>query len=210
MNEQSNSNEQLSNVPLEQKYENHKAEVLAIRTPSYQLYRKKQVGKGKGTFLERDLFESDAFWALKGAAPQMLIYLLGKRIFPKSRKGRVCVNENELTLSYIELQKLGVTQPRATRGFDEMLAKGFIELKHQGGGYQKDQSIYSLSSKYLFWKKGTVFFKRPTVFKRGFQGGKKGKNNIRKRCSSTHTETLVKKQRKSNGNVAEEIKYIFV
>jgi hypothetical protein len=66
-----------------------------------------------------------------------------------------------------------VTQPRATRGFDELLAKGFIELVHHGGGYQKDQSIYGLSSNWLLWKKRTVFSERPTVFKRGFQGGRK-------------------------------------
>ena len=33
---------------------------------------KNRVSKGKGTFVERDLFESDAFWALTDAAPQML------------------------------------------------------------------------------------------------------------------------------------------
>jgi hypothetical protein len=66
-----------------------------------------------------------------------------------------------------------VTQPKATRGFDALLAKGFIELKHQGGGYQKDQSVYALSSQWLHWKKSVVFFKRPTIFKRGFQGGRK-------------------------------------
>jgi hypothetical protein len=164
---------QSDNSSLEQRYETHKTEVLANRRPAYQLPHKKQVGRGKGTFLERDLFESDAFWALRGGAPQLLIYLFGKREFKKSNNGRYCVNEHELTLSYIELKKLGVTQPRATRGFDELLAKGFIELVHHGGGYQKDQSIYGLSSNWLLWKKRTVFSERPTVFKRGFQGGRK-------------------------------------
>ncbi len=178
-------------LPLEQRYETHKAEVLANRSPSYQLPHKKQVGKGKGTFIERDLFESDAFLALRGVAPQMLIYLLGKRFFKKTRRGKFCENQNELTLSYAELKKLGVTQPRATRGFDELLAKGFIELKHQGGAYQKDQSVYALSNQWLLWKKGAVFSKRPTVSKKGFQGGQKTKTtyenlahaHIRKRSS---------------------------
>lgn len=173
MNEESYGDEQVGNASLERRYETFKAELSAIRNPHCQLPRKKQVGKGKGTFLERDLFESDAFWALKGGAPQMLIYILGKRDFKKSKNGRYCVNDHELTLSYLELGKLGVTQPRATRGFDELLAKGFIELKHQGGGCQKDQSIYGLSSKWQLWKKGIAFFKRPIALKRGFQGGRK-------------------------------------
>jgi hypothetical protein len=45
----------------------------------------------------------------------------------------------------IELEKLGITQPRATRGFDDLLAKGFIKIEHHCG-CQKDQSIYSLSN----------------------------------------------------------------
>lgn len=86
------------------------------------------------------------------------------------------MNSHELTLSYIELRKLGITQPRATRGFKELLAKGFIEIVHQGGGYQKDQSVYSLSDKWMFWKKGIVFIERKKTIKRGFQGGQQRSN----------------------------------
>jgi hypothetical protein len=95
---------QPNNSSMEQRYEIHKTEVLANRRPAYQLPHKKQVGRGKGTFLERDLFESDAFWALKGAAPQMLIYLLGKRSFKRNRQGCYCEEARELTLSYAELK----------------------------------------------------------------------------------------------------------
>jgi hypothetical protein len=77
-----------------------------------------------------------------------------------------------LKLSYIELEKLGITQPRATRGFDDLLAKGFIKIEHHGGGCQKDQSIYSLSNQYLLWKKEKVFSARPDVLKKGFQNRK--------------------------------------
>ena len=176
MNEESYSSEQHSTASLEQRLETHKKEVLANRNPSYQLPHKKQVGKGKGTFVERDLFESDAFWSLTGGAPQMLIYLLAKRNLKKTKNGSWhCLNGHELNLTYIELKKLGVTQPRGTRSFDELLAKGFIELVHQGGAYKKDQSIYSLSNKWLLWKKGIIFSTRPIIFKRGFQGGRKTK-----------------------------------
>jgi len=162
----------IANLSMEERLYIHKTEYLAIHKPDNHFHVKKHVGSGKGTFVERDLFESPAFIALSGVAPQMLIYLLGKRDFRKPGKKiqvRTCVNEDNLKFSYIELYKLGITQPRGTRGFDELLAKGFITIKHHGGGGQKDQTVYSLSNRWLLWRKGTVFEKRPQVMKRGFQ-----------------------------------------
>jgi hypothetical protein len=176
MNEESPDSTNPQDVALEERYETYKPEILALRRPPNAFNMKKRIGRGKGTFVERDLFESDAFWRLGGAAPQMLIYLLGKREFWRTGKKdnqKCCVNADNLTLSYKELGKLGVTQPRATRGFDELLAKGFITIAHAGGGCQKDQNVYALSNKWMFWKKGTIFSERPDVVKRGFQGGPK-------------------------------------
>jgi hypothetical protein len=167
--------ENLDNMTLNERLENHTREYLATHKSKYEFPKPKHIGKGDGTFVLRDLFESPAFIALRGVAPQMLIYILGERIFKKPNKKsktRICVNANELKLSYIELKKLGITQPRATRGFDELLAKGFINIEHHGGGCQKDQSIYSLSNQYLLWKKENVFSARPDVLKKGFQNGK--------------------------------------
>jgi hypothetical protein len=164
--------ENLDNMTPDERLENHKREYLATHKSKHEFPKPKHIGRGKGTFVERELFESPAFIALSGVAPQMLIYILGKREMPKTNKGRICVNANELKLSYIELGKLGITQPRATRGFNDLLAKGFIKLIHQGGGFQKDQSVYGLSNQYLLWKKGNVFSARPNVLKKGFQNSK--------------------------------------
>ncbi len=175
--------ENVANLLLEERLNIHKTEYLATHKPNVLQY-KKHIGSGKGTFVERDLFESPAFIALGGVAPQMLIYFLGKRHFRKPHKNsktRTCVNETDLKFSYIELQKLGITQPRGTRGFDELLAKGFITIKHRGGGFQKDQTVYALSNQWQFWKKGKVFEERQRVMKRGFQNARKSKINIRKR-----------------------------
>jgi hypothetical protein len=133
----------------------------------------KHIGIGEGTWVERDLFESHAFIALGGVAPQILIYILGKRKFTGTGKTKICLNGKGIKLTYIELKKLGITQPRATRGFDELLAKGFIKIEHHGGRCQKDQSVYSLSNQYLLWEKGKVFSARPDGLKKGFQNGKK-------------------------------------
>ncbi len=165
--------ENVIDLSLDERLEIHKREYLETHKPKYNLQNKKHIGRGKGTFVERDLFESPAFIALRGVAPQMLIYLLAKREFQTTKTSRICVNEKELTLSYIELEKLGITQPRGTRGFNELLEKGFIRIEHSGGGCQKDQSVYSLSNQYLLWKKGTVFSSRPKAMTKGFMNGKR-------------------------------------
>lgn len=128
----------MANLSMEERLEIHKKESLDMHRPKYNFQNQKHIGKGKGTFVERDLIESPAFIALRGVAPQMLIYLLAKREFKKTNNGRICINGKELKLSYIELEKLGITQPRATRGFDELLEKGFIRIEHHGGGCQQD------------------------------------------------------------------------
>lgn len=128
-----------------------------------------------GVFVERRLFESKAYLSLKGFAPQLLLLFLGKRIFEKKKKGakhssRRCLNENHITLSYAEAKnKYGISQPRFTRAIDELLAKGFIQIKHQGGGVEGDQTVYALSCYFEMWRPGLILFKREVdKVQRGF------------------------------------------
>jgi hypothetical protein len=128
-----------------------------------------------GTWIERRMFESRAFLALQGSAPQLLILFLGKRNFERvGKKGSQklqCMNSDSITFTYIEAEKKhGFTKPRFLRAVDDLLAKGFIEIKHQGGGYKQDKTLYGLSVKWSFWSPGTVFEKRKIdPVQRGFR-----------------------------------------
>lgn len=132
-----------------------------------------------GTWIERTMFESKAYFALTGCAPQLLTVFLGKRRFEtagrKGKEQRTCVNADSLTFSYIEAkQKYGISKPRFTRGIENLLAKGFIKVIHAGGGFQKDKSVYGLSGEWVFWRPGAVFGKREKDFlQRGFCKPKK-------------------------------------
>ena len=126
---------------------------------------KKKAKTPPGTYVERELFESQAFLALIGFAPQLLILILGKRWFDtvgKTGKAkRICTNCDTLTFTYLEAEKkYGITKTRVTRAFDELLAKGFLTVKHQGGGYKQDKNIYALTNKWRIWSPGAVFEKR--------------------------------------------------
>lgn len=126
-----------------------------------------------GTFVDRDLFRSKAFFSLTGVAPQVLINFLGKRKFSKHKikkqKKYICGNSDSIQFTYIEARELGITQPRFTRAIDDLLAKGFISVAHPGGMGEKDKATYSIVDKWIMWRKELVFEtrKRESV-QRGF------------------------------------------
>ena len=135
--------------------------------------------KPRGTFIERELYESRAYLSLRGFAPQLLTLVLGKRQFRKQgrpgKEKRVCQNCDTLNITYIEFKKsYGITQPRMTRAFDELLAKGFLSIVSRGGNFRQDKAVYSLSTNWCIWQSGTVFETREKEsVKRGFCKPKK-------------------------------------
>jgi hypothetical protein len=162
---------------------------------------------GRGTFVETSVFLSPAFLSLgtPGTAPQvatcscqMLMLLLGKRAFGR-RKDHKGVNtfertdDNKFNLTYAELKARGISNTRATRGFSELLAKGFIEIAHQGGAYDKDKSQYSLTETddYLRWRIGhkPIRERSPDIVNRGFQKKKKKPTIVRIKSTMVRRKT---------------------
>jgi hypothetical protein len=139
----------------------------------------KKVKLPPGTWLERDLFQSKAYLSLRGFAPQLLTLLLAKRQFStvgkKGHEKKICLNCDSLVLTYIEAEKkYGITKPRLTRGYDELLAKGFLTCKHQGGAYKQDKSVYALSEQWRIWRPGSIIEKREIdTVQRGFRKPKR-------------------------------------
>lgn len=180
---------------------------------------KKKNGYGTGTFIDTRMFLSEAFLSLgqPGSGPfvssvsvQILMMFLGKRQFSTTAKKngkqvRERLDDNEFTLTYEEITSYGyridkngnrvkgaITQPRATRGFDELLAKGFIEIAEYGGAYEKHKSKYSLVDDWKNWKAGDDPMRlRKKDRQRGYQG--KGLGAVKtghcthERCTPTHT-----------------------
>jgi hypothetical protein len=124
-----------------------------------------------GTYIHRDMFGAKAFIALKGVAPQLLILILGKRSFESVDGKKTCMNSDNLFFTYIEAKKkYEITQPRFTRAIDDLLAKGFITIKHRGGAYKQDKTRYGLSENWRWWHLGAVHEERCTDnCQRGFR-----------------------------------------
>ncbi len=89
----------------------------------------------------------------------------------KSKPNFVCINNKSIQILYKNLSERPwcMHQKSITRGIDELLAKGFISIKEQGGSKKGHASIYSLSEAYLKWNKGDdPIEKRRPFSKRGF------------------------------------------
>lgn len=176
--------------------------------------KKKSNGYGLGTFIETKMFLSSAFVSLgqpkscefvATVSVQLLICFLGKRQFAnakdkKGNKKKVRVDENRFAFTYKELTgpPLNLTQPRATRGLDELLAKGFIERVDPGGAYDRHKALYALVDDWQYWKPGDPpLRRREKDVKRGFQG--KGLGAVSK---FQHAHTL---HRDTHAHIAQEV-----
>lgn len=78
-------------------------------------------------------------------------------------------DNNEFHLTYAELETRGIPQKIATRGIDELLAKGFIDIVDPGGAFEKHKAVYSLSNDFLLWQPGKILKKRVRDVLRGYQ-----------------------------------------
>ncbi len=174
--------------------------------------KKNRNGYGKGTFIDTKLFLSPAFINLgkPGSSPTvsycsraMLIMFLGKRKFNsngKDRKGikqKQRIDDNRFVLTYKELESYRISQTAATRGFDELLAKGFVEIVEAGGAYDKHKTIYGLKDEWKRWRPGNPPVRvRSKDVKRGYQG--RGKGAVKKHFQ--HTQTMEKDTHSDDGH----------
>ncbi|MDD4275164.1 MAG: hypothetical protein PHG14_15720 [Desulfobacter postgatei] len=161
-------------------------------------------GYGRGTFIDSDMFLSEAFISLgcRGTSPvtswassAILLMFLGKRDMRKTpdkrgnKKRLIAVNGDALSMTYAELESRGIPNKTATRGFDELLAKGFLSIVDPGGLYEKHKAVYSLSENYIRWRPGVVFETRKRDVKRGFQNHEIKSSQTP--ASPTHTDANV-------------------
>lgn len=147
-------------------------------------------GYGKGTWVDTSMILSKAFLSLgvKGstpivshASPKILMMLLAKRQFDSKEKGQKRgpqINGSRLILTYAEMEshidkatgRPIISRKSITRGIDELLAKGFIEIVDPGGCYEQHKAVYGLTDDYLLWQPGQVIRIRERDVKRGYQG----------------------------------------
>lgn len=124
------------------------------------------------TLLKSDLVLSPAYKALKESGLRVLNIFLLRQPMEKvgAKEWAPKQTENEIKFTYTNANKLlDFTDPRFTRAIDDLIEKGFIDLRYQGGGAEGDHSLYVLSD---MWKHfGTDQFKVRPRPKKGLNIG---------------------------------------
>jgi len=144
--------------------------------------------KHGGIYLERELFQSDAFLSLNKNSIKVLIAILDNRKQESKSQARDkkggkrkphYINLDRLEVPYGLLEKTyHIPRGRIPAAIDELLAKGFIKITYHGGRSQHDKSLYQLSDSYLLWNpESQPFERRPRREKHGYQGRKVGVRN---------------------------------
>jgi len=137
--------------------------------------------KAGGFYWKRDVYQSQAFLSLGINAMKFLIALYDVRIRETPSKARdrkgvkrnpVFINLNRLEMPYTVLEKkYKMNQQGIVRGKDELLAKGFIAITHEGGLGEHDKARYALIDDFLKWKPGMAPIRvRKRDVRRGYQG----------------------------------------
>jgi hypothetical protein len=137
-----------------------------------------------GIYFERKIYRSKAFQALSKNARMVLLAMLDARqVNPTYKKAAKqghradrYVDLDKIKMPYTTLHKdFGMPVQSIPRAIDDLLAKGFIEIKHAGGAGEHDMSVYALIEDYLQWTDDKVFRQRKRDgIRRGYQGRKLG------------------------------------
>lgn len=132
-----------------------------------------------GFYWERVIYQSPAFLSLGKNAMKTLIAFLDIRIRAKGKKGKP-INGKFINLDCLEMpyntleKKYKIPRGSIAPAIDALLAKGFLSIKHAGGTFRHDKTIYAWCDNWLLWQDGIVFSERANDVKRGFQGKKLG------------------------------------
>jgi len=123
---------------------------------------KRKLPKTLGTYIKRDILESDAYWDLTGSAPQIYMVFRLKCIFADrtigKRKERIIVNNGEITYTFVEAWK-NHRIPKSTflRARDQLIKVGLIEIAEDGGCHHTTK--YAISNNWRNYPEQT--FERP-------------------------------------------------
>ena len=147
--------------------------------------------KSGGIYIERELYQSEAFLSLNKNAIKVLFALLDNRKKERERDAKTkkgnkrkprFINLDSLIIPYGTLEKVyKISRSNIPGAIDELLAKGFIKIYYHGGACKHDKSVYAWSDNYLLWTKHSAPFEvRPKRERRGYQGRRLGATAIRK------------------------------
>ena len=114
---------------------------------------RRNLPRSRGTYLERDILESQAFWKLSGTAIKVFMVFRMKCVMTKAntakRDGLIIGNNGEIQFTFKEAEvKYGISKSSFLRARDLLIEVGLIEITENGGEHHP--SKYTISEN---WRK---------------------------------------------------------
>lgn len=166
----------------------------------------------KKILIEPEMYYSDAFKSLSASALRTLMRCLQKRVWEKKKvngKKRIVYTDEGFIFPYFEAKFLCIGTTQFWKNMKILIERGFIDVVHQGGWYQKnerekDYSVYKLSGR---WKQyGTPYFEKaekqkvlqPSYYIRKNLEKQKTKATSQKRSCHLHDDEVVEAKHDNN------------
>jgi hypothetical protein len=103
--------------------------------------------KSTSMFVDKMVVKSAAFRELKNHSVKVLMWFYLKRVFKtspdsKGNKNYHIYNNGEIQFTYSEAEKKGLSRKQFRDSIDDLIAKGFLEVTHQGTGTGDANTFY--------------------------------------------------------------------
>jgi hypothetical protein len=111
-----------------------------------------------------DMMESEVYRSLSSKAMWVLQRFHQKRTWSDVRVGgrkQTVYDNGGLSFTYSEANHFSISTAQFHRILKVLVAKGFIDVEHRGGGLGRDYSRYKLSERWRKW--GTPEFENKTL-----------------------------------------------
>ena len=139
----------------------------------------------KGTYLEKDLLQSEAFWDLTATAIKVFVVFrfkcVIKTIKTHKRNAHVILNNGEIQFTYIEAKrKYDISKSSFQRAVSLLIEVGIIEVAEYGGEHRPN--LYSISENWRMYPEQN--------FKRRKSANLVGKNTRWKSKDTPNNDTI--------------------
>jgi hypothetical protein len=111
------------------------------------------------------------------------------RFLKKGDKNPTLLKETfTMTYKELEAEPFNFHREQIRRAFKVLKQRGFFQVVHQGGGYQRDKTIYKYSDNWQLWQSGRDFPLKKKDVNRGFQGQGLGAVSTHKNVGHPRTQ----------------------
>lgn len=106
----------------------------------------------RDVYIPWEMIESRAFQELSATGIRVLIRFLQKRTWVKIRgKKKNIFNNSGLAITYAEARYMNISTSQFHVVLKKLIAVGFLDVEHQGGGIARDYSRYAISDRWVHY-----------------------------------------------------------